>query len=84
MKHTDSLSVGYSNYHSGLVCKHTQLSQELPPILHILLIVSQAIPFAERGRVWSRCNYRVVAEECNHRPLRLGNKMLTPAKHVVT
>ena len=47
-------------------------------------LVSQATPFAERGRVWSRCNYRVVAEERNYRPLRLGNKMLTSAKHVVT
>ena len=46
--------------------------------------VSQATPFTERGRVWSRCNYRVVAEERNYRPLRLGNKMLTSAKHVVT
>ena len=47
-------------------------------------VVSQATPFAERGRVWSHCNYRVVAEERNYRPLRLGNKMLTSAKHVVT
>ena len=47
-------------------------------------LVSQATPFAERGRVWSRCNYRVVAEERNYRPLRLGNKLLTSAKHVVT
>ena len=47
-------------------------------------LVSQAIPFAERGRVWSRCNYRVVAEERNYRPLRLGNKTLTSAKQVVT
>ena len=38
-------------------------------------LVSQATPFAERGRVWSRCNYRVVAEERNYRPLRLGNKL---------
>ena len=37
----------------------------------------------DRGRVRSRCNYRVVAEECNYRPLRLGNKMLASAKHVV-
>ena len=29
-------------------------------------LVSQATPFAERGRVWSRCNYRVVAEERNY------------------
>ena len=28
------------------------------------------------GSVWSRCNYRVVAEEHNYRPFRLGNKML--------
>jgi len=29
---------------------------------HATLLVLQATPFAERGRVWSRCNYRVVAE----------------------
>ena len=29
-------------------------------------LVSQATPFTERGRVWSRCNYRVVAEERNY------------------
>ena len=46
------------------------------------LVVSQATPFAERGRVWSHCNYWVVAEERNYRPLRLGNKMLTSTKHV--
>ena len=45
-------------------------------------VVSQAVPFAERGRVWSRCNNQVVAEERNYRPLLLGNKMLTSAKHV--
>ena len=33
-------------------------------------LVLLAIPFAERGRVWSRCNYRVFAEERNYRPLR--------------
>ena len=27
---------------------------------------SQAMPFAERGRVWSHCNYQVVAEKCNY------------------
>ena len=37
-----------------------------------------------RERVWSHCNYRVVAEERNYRPLRLGNKLLTSAKHIVT
>ena len=51
---------------------------------HALTLVSQATPFAERGRVWSRCNHLVVAEERNYRPLRLGNKVLTSAKHVVT
>ena len=45
-------------------------------------VVSQATPFAKRGRVWSRCNYQV-AEERNYRPLQLGNKMLTSAKHDV-
>ena len=45
-------------------------------------VVSQATPFAERGRVSSRCNYWVVTEECNYQPLWLGNKMLTSAKHV--
>ena len=49
-----------------------------------LALVSQAIPFAERGRVWSRRHYRVVTEEQNYRALWLGNKMLTFAKHVVT
>ena len=29
-------------------------------------LVSQTTPFAERGRVWSSCNYRVVAEEHNY------------------
>ena len=31
-------------------------------------LVSQAIPFAERGRIWSRCNHRVVttAETCQY------------------
>ena len=47
-----------------------------------LTLVLQAIPFAERGKVWSCCNYRVVAEEHNCRPLRLGNKMLISAKHM--
>ena len=38
------------------------------------LLVSQALPFAERGTVWSRyTDYRVVAEERNYRPLQLGN-----------
>ena len=32
-----------------------------------LTLVLQATPFAERGRVWSSCNYRVVAEERNYR-----------------
>ena len=45
-------------------------------------LVSQATPFAERGRVWSRCNYRVVAEERNYQTWRLSNKMLTSAKLV--
>ena len=49
-------------------------------VLTVFLLVSQATPFTERGRVWSRCNYRVVAEERNY---WLGNKMLTSAKHVV-
>ena len=49
-----------------------------------LTLVLQATPFTERGRVWSRCNYRVVVEERNYRPLRFGNKMLTSAKHIVT
>ena len=29
-------------------------------------LVSQATPFTERGRVWSYCNYQVVAKECNY------------------
>ena len=29
-------------------------------------VVSQATPFAERGKVWSCCNYQVVAEERNY------------------
>ena len=29
-------------------------------------LVSQTTPFAERGRVWSHCNYRVVTEERNY------------------
>ena len=29
-------------------------------------VVLQATPFAERGRVWVRCNYRVVTEERNY------------------
>ena len=33
-----------------------------------------------RERVWSCCNYWVVAEECNYPPLWLGNKMLTSTK----
>ena len=45
-------------------------------------VISQAIPFAERGRVWPSCNYRVVAEERNYWPLQFGNKMLTSAKHM--
>ena len=45
-------------------------------------LVSQAIPFAERGRVWSRCNYQVVAKERNYQPLRLDIKILTSAKHM--
>ena len=34
------------------------------------ILVSQATPFAERGRVWSRYNYRVVAEESNYLAVR--------------
>ena len=37
---------------------------------------------AERGRVWSHCNYQVVVEERNYQTQRLGNKMLRSAKHV--
>ena len=33
---------------------------------HGMRVVLQATPFAERGRVWSRCNYWVVAEERNY------------------
>ena len=40
-------------------------------------VVLQAIPLAERERVWSRCNYRVVAEECNYRPLWFGTVKTT-------
>ena len=47
-------------------------------------VVLQATPFAERGRVWSRCSYRVVTEEHNCQLLRLGDKMVTSAKHIVT
>ena len=39
----------------------------------VVSLVSQATPFTERGRVWSRCNYRVVAEGRNYQPLQLGN-----------
>ena len=38
-------------------------------------------PFAERGRVQSCCNHRVVAEEHNYQTQQLGNKMLTSTKH---
>ena len=31
---------------------------------------------AERGRVWSHCNYQVVAEECNYQTQWLENIML--------
>ena len=48
-----------------------------------LRVVSQATPIAERERVWSCCNYRVVAEECNYQTWQLGNKMLTSAKHMM-
>ena len=34
-------------------------------------LVSQAAPFAERGRVWSCCNHRVVTKECDHQIARL-------------
>ena len=53
------------------------------PIVNIIgsraaLLVSQATPFAERGRVWSHCNYRVVAEECSYGTIEhSSNKMLT-------
>ena len=58
------------------------LLHQIAESMHAQYIVSQAIPFAEKGRVWSCCNYRVVAEECNYPPLWLGNKMLTSAEHV--
>ena len=63
---------------------HNQIESKQTLFGPRLIIVSQATPFAERGRAWSRCNYLVVAEERNYRPLRLGNKKLTSAKHVVT
>ena len=46
-------------------------------------LLSQATPFEEKGRVWSCFNYQVVAEERNYRTKRLGNKMLTSAKHMM-
>ena len=46
-------------------------------------LVSQTIPFTARRRVWSCCNYWVVAKERNYWPLQLGNKMLTSAKHMM-
>ena len=41
-------------------------SKDLWCLVHHM--VSQATPFPERGRVWSHCNYRVVAKEiqCNY------------------
>ena len=66
---------------------HTKLdSQARIVIFSHSYLVSQAIPFADRGRVWSCCNYRVVTKERNYQPLQLhvGNKMLTSTKHVMT
>ena len=50
------------------VCHY--LGPQLPHNLEakpVAQLVSQATPFTERGRVWSRCNYRVVTEERNYR-----------------
>ena len=30
---------------------------------HLQCLVSQATPFAERGRVWSHCNHQVVPQQ---------------------
>ena len=47
-----------------------------------VILPRKATPFAERGRVWSHCNYQVVVEEQNYQTQRLGNKMLRSSKHV--
>ena len=44
----------------------------------MVILPWKATPFAERGRVWSHCNYRVVAEEHNHQTQQLGNKCWDP------
>ena len=46
------------------------------------LLVSQATPFAERGRVWSCCTWQIVTKKCNYQIAPLDNKILTSAKHV--
>ena len=40
-------------------------------IVSVCVLVLQATPFTERGKVWSHCNYQVVAEEHNYRTQRL-------------
>ena len=37
------------------------------------ILVLQATPFAERGRVWSHCSRRVVTKERNYRTHQLDN-----------
>ena len=92
--HTSSLKPGFHSESSlvprsfpkrwkeGMVSEQCFEATFLSDISCHIRFVSQATPFTERGKVWSCCNYRVVAEECNYQPLRLGNKMLISAKHV--
>ena len=46
-----------------------------------LLTFGKAHPL-QRGRVWSRCNHCVVAEEPKYLTQQSDNKMLTSTKHV--
>ena len=63
----------------GLICRLCKKKGETHTCKHL---VSQATPFAERGRVWSHCTWQVVVEECNYQTVQLDKKMLTSAKHM--
>ena len=64
----DSYKLWLARLHDSLIALYVNLNEAVAHLLQ------------REGLVM--LNYRVVAEECNYRPLWLGNKMLASAKHV--
>ena len=82
-----NLDLSHKHFNRRHMTTHNLMRQEIHEgrrRRHLVTpLVSQTIPFTARRRVWSCCNYWVVAKERNCRPLQLGNKMLTSAKHMM-